>query len=61
MGAVNEVWRKTIDLWQSGGQRGVNQAVTFLQQIGWERKEARLQLKAAIKIYKGEDDGNRNP
>ena len=61
MSAMKDVWRQTIDLWRSGGQRGVNQAVTLLQQCGWERREAKLQLQAAIKIYKGEDDGTTNP
>ena len=53
---MDEIWRKTIDLWREGGQRGVNQAVAYLQAIGLAegRKEAREMVLAAIKIYRGE-------
>jgi hypothetical protein len=61
MAAMNEIWRQAIDLWREGGMRGVNQAVTLLQQCGWDRREAKLQLQAAIKIYKGETDDDRDP
>ena len=61
MSAMNEIWRQAIDLWRDGGVRGVNQAVGFLRQCGWEtRRDARLQLQAAIKIYKGETNDDRD-
>jgi hypothetical protein len=61
MSAMNEIWRQAIDLWRDGGVRGVNQAVSFLRQCGWEtRRDAKLQLQAAIKIYKGETNDDRD-